>query len=617
MIPTTISPMALNVIYFLPVWLNFAAISLLSVFYAHALLDGYYEDLPWNIFLIVNLIFFALNVTIGCLMEDNRIQDHGDDIVYAVYIIYGVFLDGLTALIIGYFGYHFIYNNRSRKTWLLPRSVKQFAIVNWIIVICFLSRSIFVALLASNIIGSQGNSGTLYFNGKHNVTSITVFFFYVCTELIPNVSMIYLLWRSGSYPCKFTSFSKEQQKRYITKYYDGNLYYEGEDENIDSLYDEQDPMGHQSGELSTADSIGLDHEDEYGFTSEHDHLYIPDQISEDILANHPDNSFRRSLTNTSNHFRDFPIISTGGGGGGGGGSGGIYDPHLHLPPSYPPSTGTSGQYPAYFMDMIAKDGSLMNHTHSMLNMSSAAGNRPIAASYDDDGPIKIIYGESENNSNAVSIDGSHTSYDAYYGDITGNNSGKKKKKKSANDSWFGGVLGGIFGGSNTSNNNNKNQKKVPPSPQRSLPPHQRTSTDHYYYPPRLTHLASHKEYTFVHHTGGAGAGATAYQSSVTSTLSTGVRSHQSAESLLHATAGVTTNVSLSRNLSQTNLPNSTISKDFPTSVSISSLQPHNIHNNSNNNNTLVNPALYPPATTSPPRFSWSTGNQQVTAGDSS
>lgn len=197
----------LMVIYFLPVWLNFAAISLLSVFYANAMLDGYYQDFPWKICLIMNIIFLILNVTIATLLESTNVSENQNKVFYDVYVIYAIFLDILTACIIGYFGYQFIYNNQSRKNWLLPRSNKQFAVVNWLIVFCFLTRSLLVGLLSSNIIEQRSNA-TLIFNGEHTPTSVTILGFYFVTEWLPDVSLIYLLWRKSNTNFCFSCLSR-------------------------------------------------------------------------------------------------------------------------------------------------------------------------------------------------------------------------------------------------------------------------------------------------------------------------------------------------------------------------------------------------------------------------
>lgn len=207
MIPTTLDNALCMVIYFLPVWLNFAAISCLSVFYAHALYNEAfptaYQDLPWYLCICVNVVFCVLNVTIAALMENSGVSAKQAKLLYEVYVGYAVFLDTLTAVIIGYFGYYFFNSPRaSRKHWQLPRSPRLFAAINYLIVTCFLLRSIFVLLLNYNRNQDphqfdSKSSGDVIFNGEHPVTSFTVLGFYLITEYVPNVALVYLLWRPG------------------------------------------------------------------------------------------------------------------------------------------------------------------------------------------------------------------------------------------------------------------------------------------------------------------------------------------------------------------------------------------------------------------------------------
>lgn len=181
--------------FYLPIWLNFAALSLLSLFYANTIYKNQYGNWPWRICVILNILFLALNLTIACLIREVTTH-HGN--IYTLYVSYAIFLDGFTALLVGYFGYKFVaLHNQPGAQYLLPRSIEEFSAVNWILVLCFLARSVFVGVLSSGHI-VHPRSVKVDFNGPHKHTSATLFLFFLFTEIVPNLCMLYLLWRSTS-----------------------------------------------------------------------------------------------------------------------------------------------------------------------------------------------------------------------------------------------------------------------------------------------------------------------------------------------------------------------------------------------------------------------------------
>jgi hypothetical protein len=190
------------VLYFFPVWLNFCCISLLCVFYAYVLFEGYYGNYPWYIAVALNVVFSILNVSIAVLL--NLSTADATILIYEVYIGYAIFLDTFTALTLGYFSYHFYrMQHRRQRHWLfqsLPKSPETFAAINWVIVVCFLIRSLLVGLLSSHAF-SPKQDNAVQFNGRGQDgyhTSYTVLFFYLLTEVIPNMSMLYLLFLPSS-----------------------------------------------------------------------------------------------------------------------------------------------------------------------------------------------------------------------------------------------------------------------------------------------------------------------------------------------------------------------------------------------------------------------------------
>jgi hypothetical protein len=209
MINTTVISTFMMILFYFPIFLNFTGISLLCVFYANTIYsNSWFATWPKYICAILNLIFLFLNIAIGCLVESASTNQQSHVVIYDCYIYYAVFIDFFIALLVGYYGYNFVYDSQYhtyRTHILLPRSIRTFAVINWIIVICFLIRSLFVFLFSLPII-KQSTSTEIEFNGNHPVTSYIMLIFFFITEWIPNIAMLYLLWKPNTKkPKKFRS----------------------------------------------------------------------------------------------------------------------------------------------------------------------------------------------------------------------------------------------------------------------------------------------------------------------------------------------------------------------------------------------------------------------------
>jgi hypothetical protein len=214
-VPNTVSNTLMMIIFYLPVWLNFCGISMLCVFYANTIYEDRYGSWPKIICIVLNIIFFTLNVTIGCLVDSPTTNQSEHRRIYLCYIYYAVAIDALIALLVGYFGYHFVYDNNyhSYRHWiLLPRSIETFSFINWLIVACFFTRSIFVFLSSIPKVKDTVHTD-ISFNGDHPVSSIVMLLFFLITEWVPNSAMLYLLWKPNT---------KKSKKYYSSQLHGGD-----------------------------------------------------------------------------------------------------------------------------------------------------------------------------------------------------------------------------------------------------------------------------------------------------------------------------------------------------------------------------------------------------------
>ncbi|RYG60420.1 hypothetical protein EON64_19300, partial [archaeon] len=163
------------VIFYLPVWLNFAALSLLSVFYANAVYCcSTYSAWPWRVFLGLNAAFLALNVAIACLMREKANNQLQRNSVYALYIAYAVALDVLTALLVCVLGQQFGMQHAGKGASLqLPRPLTHFNMANYLLATCFLARSVCVLLFYYGVLGEGSAAYEVDFNSTHSKTSLS------------------------------------------------------------------------------------------------------------------------------------------------------------------------------------------------------------------------------------------------------------------------------------------------------------------------------------------------------------------------------------------------------------------------------------------------------------
>lgn len=195
-IPTTVSNQFGLIIFFLPVWMNFAGLSLLVVFYAQAISANGPSQLPMRICIYVNIILLVVNLVIAGELDSPDTSQPIKTSMFVAYSVYGSFLDFTLALLLGYYGYRFrTASSRSiLTTRILPNSLRIFDAVNWVIVVTYCFRGVFSAILSSNQVLPKG-SGDVEFNGLHPVTSATIFFFFFLAEITPCGCVFGMLWR--------------------------------------------------------------------------------------------------------------------------------------------------------------------------------------------------------------------------------------------------------------------------------------------------------------------------------------------------------------------------------------------------------------------------------------
>lgn len=201
-LPTEFVPEIVMVLYYLPVWLDFAGLSLLVVFYAETLLkaspnlNSAYKNYPLRLCIFFNSIFLGVCLSIGILITDDDADPKTQEIVNSFFSIYATFLDFLLSSMLSYFGYKFYtnYSNKNLTTRILPRSLKTFASINWYIVIAYIVRGFFTISVGQTKL-IPVNQGSVIYEGEHPVTGIGIMCFFLISEWIPSFLVIFLLWR--------------------------------------------------------------------------------------------------------------------------------------------------------------------------------------------------------------------------------------------------------------------------------------------------------------------------------------------------------------------------------------------------------------------------------------
>jgi hypothetical protein len=189
------------VIYFLPVWMDFAGLSLLAVFYAETLLGGsdkykQYKYYPIKLCAFVNFIFFLLSLLISVLLNDKATSASTKESIATCFSVYAAFLDFLLSGLLGFLGYKFYdsYTHRKISLRILPRSIKTFALINWYVVFAYVMRGLFTAAVGSERM-IPVSEGEINYNGHHRVTAVTILFFFIIPEWLPCECILFLLWR--------------------------------------------------------------------------------------------------------------------------------------------------------------------------------------------------------------------------------------------------------------------------------------------------------------------------------------------------------------------------------------------------------------------------------------
>jgi len=184
--------------FFLPLWLNFAGLSLLAVFYTEAVYGG---KTPWpmRIYFLFNLVMLVLDVTIAtgtAKYVDEAADDDGSFRFSAFSIIYSSTLDFLLAALLCYYGIQFqILCNETGNaltTWT-PNSVTIFESINWMLIVIYIFRGIAAAVISRH----PEVMGQIEFNGEHDPTRATVLIFFFVTEVLPSLCVMLMLWRVG------------------------------------------------------------------------------------------------------------------------------------------------------------------------------------------------------------------------------------------------------------------------------------------------------------------------------------------------------------------------------------------------------------------------------------
>ena len=209
-IPTTISDTLGLVLFFLPLWMNFAGLSLLVVFYAQAVSPAPSKG-PMYTCIVANSLLFLANLIIAGELDSQTVSTEVRKNLAVVYAVYGSLLDFSLAILLGWYGHRFkTASSRSvLTTRIMPNSLSMFAAVNRIIIITYVLRGSFTAIIASHKVLPAGE-GDVEFNGTHPVTSATIFFFFLVCEITPCACVFGMLWRVSS------SGHQMMQKRHDT-----------------------------------------------------------------------------------------------------------------------------------------------------------------------------------------------------------------------------------------------------------------------------------------------------------------------------------------------------------------------------------------------------------------
>lgn len=229
------------ILYFIPIWLNVFALSLLSVFYLETWISSALKFKFKTIYICLVLNFIFLIIAIIIIIFISQKSNHSD-VMVSIYEGYAAFLDiSLSALLFG-LGYNFyITSNKKKSTKLLPvKKLSTFHIINCLISTTYLIRGIFSLIIALQI--QLPFNVSVDFSEYHDPTSSSVLFFFLLLEYFPVSLIVYLLWRR----VYFQSNPNEAIEKLLAV----------DDENVFVAYNINE-------ELSDAEAVNLAYENSY------------------------------------------------------------------------------------------------------------------------------------------------------------------------------------------------------------------------------------------------------------------------------------------------------------------------------------------------------------------
>jgi len=197
-VPGSLNDTFMLLMFFLPLWLNFAGLSLLAVFYTEAVYGG---KTPWpmRVYFVFNTVLLVLDVMIAtgtAEYVDEATDDDGSFRFSTLSIIYSSTLDFLLAALLCYYGIQFqILCNETGNaltTWT-ANSVTIFESINWMLIVIYIFRGIAAAVISRH----PEVMGQVEFNGEHDPTRATVLIFFFVTEILPSLCVMLMLWRVG------------------------------------------------------------------------------------------------------------------------------------------------------------------------------------------------------------------------------------------------------------------------------------------------------------------------------------------------------------------------------------------------------------------------------------
>ncbi len=170
---------------------------------------------PIKLCAFVNFIFFLLSLLISVLLNDKATSASTKESIATCFSVYAAFLDFLLSGLLGFLGHKFYdsYTHRKISLRILPRSIKTFALINWYVVFAYVMRGLFTAAVGSERM-IPVSEGEINYNGHHRVTAVTILFFFIITEWLPSVCILFLLWRRilpKHFKRKYNIYNKDRE----------------------------------------------------------------------------------------------------------------------------------------------------------------------------------------------------------------------------------------------------------------------------------------------------------------------------------------------------------------------------------------------------------------------